>query len=46
MVTVIEGPDDACTALLLKAGALGNVRSQTMRAFSDDEMRAILGRMP
>ena len=45
MVTIVEGPDDAVTALLLKVGSLGNVRSQTMRAFSIDEMRAILGKL-
>ncbi len=46
MVTIIDGPDDVVTGLLLKVGTLGNVRSQTMRAFSVDEMRAILGKMP
>jgi len=46
MVTIVEGPEDVVTALLLKVGTLGNVRSQTMRAFSIDEMRAILGKMP
>ena len=46
IVTIVEGPEDAATAVLLKVGTLGNVRSQTMRAFSVDEMRAILGKMP
>lgn len=46
MVTIVEGPEDVLTALLLKVGTLGNVRSQTLRAFSIDEMRAILGKMP
>jgi uncharacterized protein with GYD domain len=45
MVTIVEGPDDVATALLLKVGSLGNVRSQTMRAFSLDEMRNILGKV-
>jgi len=45
MVTILEGPDDAVTALLLKVGSLGNVRSQTMRAFSVDEMRSMLAKM-
>jgi uncharacterized protein with GYD domain len=31
--------------LLLSVGALGNVRTQTLRAFSADEMCQILGRM-
>ena len=46
MVTIIEGPEEAVTAVLLKVGSLGNVRSQTMRAFSVDEMRSIVGKMP
>ena len=32
-------------ALLLSVGALGNVRTQTLRAFSADEMGQILGRL-
>ncbi len=45
MVTIMEGPEDAVTAVLLKVGSLGNVRSQTMRAFSLDEMRAVLAKI-
>ena len=45
MVTIVEGPDDVVTAVLLKVGSLGNVRSQTLRAFSLDEMRAILAKV-
>jgi uncharacterized protein with GYD domain len=33
------------TAVLLKVGSLGNVRSQTMRAFSVDEMRNMLAKI-
>jgi uncharacterized protein with GYD domain len=45
-VTIVEAPDDASvTAFSLSAGALGNARTQTVRAFSADEMGAILGRM-
>lgn len=44
LVTVAEGTDEACASVLLKSGALGNVRSQSMRAFSVDEMKAILGK--
>ena len=46
VVTVVEGPDEAITAALLKLGSLGNVRTQSMRAFSVDEMKAIVGKMP
>jgi uncharacterized protein with GYD domain len=46
IVTIVEAPDDAAvTALLLSAGALGNVRTQSLRAFSADEMGRILAKM-
>ena len=45
IVVVAEYPDDETgTAALLKVGSLGNVRTNTMRAFSADEMRTIIGR--
>ena len=41
-----EAPDDAAmTAFGLSVGALGNVRTQTLRAFTPDEMGRIVGRM-
>jgi uncharacterized protein with GYD domain len=46
IVTILDGPEETVTAVLLKIGSLGNVRSQTMRAFSLDEMRGIVGKMP
>ena len=46
IVLVLEGTDEAVTAALLKTGSLGNVRSQTLRGFSVDEMRKIVGTMP
>ncbi len=46
VVTVIDAPDDASiTGLLLSVGALGNVRTQALRAFSRDEMGAIIRKM-
>ena len=46
MVTIVEAPDDASfTALALSLGALGNVRTQSLRAFSAAEMKAIVGKM-
>lgn len=42
VVTVMEGDDEAVTATLLKIGSLGNVRSETLRAFSAAEMGRIL----
>ena len=45
-VTVIEAPDAASiTAFGLSIGAMGNVRTQTLPAFSAAEMGTILGKM-
>ncbi len=45
IATIIEAPDDErATAFALSVGALGNVRTQTLRAFTADEMSGILGR--
>ena len=46
MVVTVEGPEETAAAVLMKVGSLGNVRSQTLRAFHQDEMRRILGKMP
>ena len=46
IVVVVEAPDDiSMTALGLSTGALGNVRTQTMRAFTQADMKTILGKM-
>ncbi|MEE8288793.1 MAG: GYD domain-containing protein [Nitrosomonadaceae bacterium] len=46
-VTILEGPDDeTITSFLLSAVSLGNVRTQTLRAFSADEMKRIITNMP
>ena len=42
VVVVFEGEDEAVTSTLLKIGSLGNVRSETLRAFSAAEMGRIL----
>jgi uncharacterized protein with GYD domain len=46
MVVVVEGSDEAATSALLKVGSLGNIRSETLRSFSVDEMKTIIGAMP
>ena len=46
IVTVVEGSDEAVTAALLKLGSLGNIRTQTLRAFSADEMKGIITKLP
>jgi uncharacterized protein with GYD domain len=46
IATIVEAPDEsAVTALGLTIGTLGNVRTQTLRAFSADEMGNVLARM-
>src|SRR6266511_610944 len=46
VIAVCEAPDDeAATALSLSVCSRGNVRSQTLRAFSFDEMKTILSKM-
>jgi uncharacterized protein with GYD domain len=43
-VIVCEAPDDqTSTAALLHLGSLGNIRTQTARAFDPAEMQKILG---
>jgi uncharacterized protein with GYD domain len=34
------------TILAISLGSLGNVRTQTMRAFSADEMNSIVAKLP
>ena len=46
VVTIVEAPDDeTASAVALSVGALGNIRSQTLRAFSLEEMGKIVSKM-
>jgi uncharacterized protein with GYD domain len=46
IVTTIEAPDDqTAMAALLAVASLGNVRTETLRAFTGSEMTAILQKM-
>src|SRR5262249_3682487 len=46
IATIIEAPDEAsATAFFLSIGSLGNVRTQSLRAFTANEMGGILGKM-
>ena len=46
VAAIMEAPDEAAmTALGLSIGALGNVRTQTLRAFNAEEIGRLLGRM-
>ena len=46
VVAILNAPDEkAATSLALSIGALGNVRTQLLRAFNEEEMGAIIGGM-
>ena len=46
VVNVVDAPDDATlTALLLRLGSLGNVRTRSLRAFTADDMNRVLSRL-
>jgi len=46
MVVIAEAPDDASiSAYALAVGSAGNIRGQTLRAHSKDEMNAILAKL-
>jgi len=45
-VTIVEAPDESSAmSLNLSLGALGNVRTQSLRAFSAADMTTIVGKM-
>ena len=45
MVTIMEGSDEATMVGFLKLVSLGNARTQTMRAFSVEEMKGFISKM-
>lgn len=46
LVAIIEAPDDAAAASFgMAIGSAGNVRMQTLRAFSKEEMNGILAKL-
>ncbi len=46
-VVIIEAPDDETVArLALTQGERGNARSQTLRAFTEDEFRQLVASLP
>ena len=46
IVTIVEAPDEiSATALNLSISALGNVRTESLRAFSPAEMMTIVDKM-
>ena len=46
IVVICDAPDDdTLTALMLSVASRGYVRSETLRAFSFDEMKKVFGKM-
>ncbi len=47
LVATVEAPsDDAMAKFALAVGSLGNVRSKTLRAFTEDQFREIVQSLP
>jgi uncharacterized protein with GYD domain len=47
LVAITEAPDDeTLSAILLALAGAGNLRTQTLRAFDENEMQTILGKLP
>ena len=47
IVAIVDAPDDqSLTAFGFALGSAGNVRTQTLRAFTKSELGAILGKLP
>jgi uncharacterized protein with GYD domain len=45
IVAVVDAPDDeALAAMLLSAAAQGNIRTTSMRAFREDEIKGVIAR--
>ncbi|MEA3345689.1 MAG: GYD domain-containing protein [Chloroflexota bacterium] len=46
-VAIIEAPDDETVAkLVLAIGSLGNIRTETLRAYTEDEFAKIIAALP
>ncbi len=47
IVAIIEAPDDATAAkIALTVGSAGHISTETLRAFTEDEFREIVGGLP
>jgi uncharacterized protein with GYD domain len=47
IVSIIDAPDDETLAAgLLAVAGQGNIRTTTLRAFTGDEMRSVIGKAP
>jgi len=46
VVLIFEAPgDEVATSVMLKAGSLGNLRSETLRAFNEAEIGSLLSKL-
>ena len=46
VVLTMEGPDDeTVAAILMKVGSLGNLKSHTLRAFNEAEIKSLISRL-
>src|ERR1700756_4283985 len=45
LVVILEGSDEAVTTALLKVGSAGNVRTESLRAFTIDEAKRFIGNL-
>jgi uncharacterized protein with GYD domain len=46
LVAVVEAPDDeTASAITLRSAGMGTTRTETLRAFTAEEMSAILGKL-
>ena len=45
VLTLEAQNDETAAAVLSKAGSLGNLKSQTLRAFTEEEMNSILSKI-
>ncbi len=47
LVTISEAPNDEAVAkLTLALGSLGNIQTETLRAFTEDEYRKLIAALP
>ncbi len=47
LVVITDAPnDEAALTLLLALGSAGNVRTETLRAFSAEEMKSVIAKLP
>jgi uncharacterized protein with GYD domain len=47
MVVILEAPsDEVASTVLLAIGSGGNVRTETLRAFPEDQYRVIIAKLP